>query len=353
MNYGVEICLRELLFEQECVIIPNFGGFLSQYKSAEIDHLQHLIYPPTKTISFNRQLKNDDGLLANTYSLLNNVSFAEAAVIVKNWATNFEENLKKNESAVLPKIGTFKWDKKTSTIAFEFDETQNYLAESYGLLPVNAVPIQRNAPVLSPIAPIVEMVQKNEEDAGLTAPFLNNKKKKRDYSSVVSFVAGVAFALALTLPIFNIHAPNLNLNEANVFSVFSKWFEPKTINAEPIAFDNNAIPPVSTDIKVGKPNFVSEVKAEKKAIVVANEVVPTAATIENSKYQIVLGSFTKADNAENYVAKIKSENVSLNVVFYKKGTRNYVAIPAGNNEAEARKVLEKTKADYDCWLKSN
>lgn len=351
MNYSVEICLRELLFEQECVIIPNFGGFLSQYKSAEIDHLQHLIYPPAKTISFNRQLKNEDGLLANTYSLLNKVSFSEAAAIVKNWAAAFEEKLKKEEYAVLPKIGTFKWDKKTNTIAFEFDETQNYLAESYGLLPVNAVPILRNAPVLSPVAPIVEMVQKNEQDAGLNAPFLKEKKKKRDYSSVVSFVAGVAFALALTLPIFNIHAPNLNLNEANVFSVFSKWFAPNPINAEPIAFDNNAIPPISTDIKMGKPNFVSEIKTEKT--VVENKVLPTVSSIENSHYQIVLGSFAKASNAENYVTQIKGKNASLNVVQYKSGTRNYVAIPAGNNEAEARKLLEETKATYDCWLKSN
>ena len=32
--YTVEQCIRELLFEQDCVIIPDFGGFITQYKSA-------------------------------------------------------------------------------------------------------------------------------------------------------------------------------------------------------------------------------------------------------------------------------------------------------------------------------
>ena len=66
MKHSVEICLRELLFVQECVIIPGFGGFLTKYKSADIDYLNYTITPPTKSISFNRQLRNDDGLLVLT-----------------------------------------------------------------------------------------------------------------------------------------------------------------------------------------------------------------------------------------------------------------------------------------------
>ena len=74
MKYSVEICLRELLFVQECVIIP----------------------PPTKSISFNRQLRNDDGLLVNTFSMLNGVPFSEANLFVRKWANQFEATLKAN-----------------------------------------------------------------------------------------------------------------------------------------------------------------------------------------------------------------------------------------------------------------
>ena len=37
--------------------------------SAELDTENELIYPPTKQISFNAQLKSNDGLLANSVAL--------------------------------------------------------------------------------------------------------------------------------------------------------------------------------------------------------------------------------------------------------------------------------------------
>ena len=57
--------INDLLYRYECVIIPGFGALLTQYHSARIDSDTHVLFPPSKTLSFNRQLQTNDGLLAN------------------------------------------------------------------------------------------------------------------------------------------------------------------------------------------------------------------------------------------------------------------------------------------------
>ncbi|NLA48282.1 MAG: hypothetical protein GX876_02335, partial [Bacteroidales bacterium] len=56
--------IRELLFSHDCVIVPGFGGFVGNYAPARIDRATSTFYPPSKQISFNRNLRNNDGLLA-------------------------------------------------------------------------------------------------------------------------------------------------------------------------------------------------------------------------------------------------------------------------------------------------
>ena len=54
----------QLLRHLDCVIIPDFGGFVAQYKTASLDGVTGYS-PPSKQILFNINLKNNDGLLAN------------------------------------------------------------------------------------------------------------------------------------------------------------------------------------------------------------------------------------------------------------------------------------------------
>ena len=55
--------IEVLLFENDCVIIPNFGGFVTHYTPSKRDVKENLFIPPTRVIGFNDQLKLNDGLL--------------------------------------------------------------------------------------------------------------------------------------------------------------------------------------------------------------------------------------------------------------------------------------------------
>ena len=81
--------ISDLLYRYECVIVPDFGAFLTQFKSASVHATTNAFYPPKKKLSFNSQLINNDGLLANYISKTEMISHEEAntkiAFLVKSF----------------------------------------------------------------------------------------------------------------------------------------------------------------------------------------------------------------------------------------------------------------------------
>ena len=55
--------IKELLYQYECVIIPQLGAFLTQPIAIRIDREQGIFFPPGKELSFNGLLTHNDGLL--------------------------------------------------------------------------------------------------------------------------------------------------------------------------------------------------------------------------------------------------------------------------------------------------
>ena len=70
--------ISDLLYRYECVILPGFGAFLTNRKSAQVIKGTHQFAPPFKSISFNVQLKQNDGLLVNYISKSEKISYETA-----------------------------------------------------------------------------------------------------------------------------------------------------------------------------------------------------------------------------------------------------------------------------------
>lgn len=134
--------ISDLLLEHDCVIIPGFGGFICNYMPAELHPILHTVSPPSKAISFNRNLKSNDGLLINFIAERGNVSFIEATEVVNTWVKSSVSLLKKNEDVLLRKIGKLHHDIE-SNLLFEPDESTNYLKSSFGLRTLTVAPIIR------------------------------------------------------------------------------------------------------------------------------------------------------------------------------------------------------------------
>ena len=124
--------ISDLLYRYECVILPEFGAFLTQVQSAQIHSTTHAFYPPKKKISFNAQLTSTDGLLANYISQSEAIPYQEATLRIKNYVRFLYDGLHKGESQEIKNVGTLTFD-SDHKLHFEPSYHLNYLADSFGL----------------------------------------------------------------------------------------------------------------------------------------------------------------------------------------------------------------------------
>jgi nucleoid DNA-binding protein len=140
----VAFYISELLYSNDCVILPGFGGFVSSYAPAKIHPVNHTFYPPSKNILFNSKLTRDDGLLVDYVATEQQISYSEAKSIVDTFIHELETKIQKGKKTALNGIGIFFLDKK-GNLLFDPDSRTNYLEESFGLPSIVMRPIDRKS----------------------------------------------------------------------------------------------------------------------------------------------------------------------------------------------------------------
>ena len=75
--------IASLLRENDCVIVPGFGGFIAHYAPAQQENEDFVFLPPMRVMGFNPQLRINDGLLAQSYMSVYGFSFPEAVKIIQ------------------------------------------------------------------------------------------------------------------------------------------------------------------------------------------------------------------------------------------------------------------------------
>ncbi|MBI9066009.1 MAG: SPOR domain-containing protein [Salinivirgaceae bacterium] len=141
-----------LLFIHDCVILPGFGGFVSNERSAIHNEVNHTFHPPKKDVLFNKNLTYNDGLLINYLAKNLNISYTEAKKRIQEEVQKAWLKLDKNEEVVFNGVGSFKYDKNQNLI-FTAEETENFLIDSYGLSSFRFPPLsyQKNAREIIPL----------------------------------------------------------------------------------------------------------------------------------------------------------------------------------------------------------
>lgn len=142
----IEPFISKLLYDHDCVIIADFGGFVANYKSSFLHPAQHTISPPSKKIAFNSSLKMNDGLLASYIAENNATTYFEACKLISIFVEESINLLENGRKVHLDKIGTLFYNSEKK-IQFSPDLTTNYLLDSFGLTPVHSPAIRRDTPV--------------------------------------------------------------------------------------------------------------------------------------------------------------------------------------------------------------
>lgn len=123
--------IAELLHHHNCVIVPNFGGFIANYTSATIHPIDRRIWPPSKHVLFNPKLVNNDGLLGQTIAETNQISYPLAIDFINDSVKKWQVDLAKGKRVEIGEIGFLV--QENGQILFEQNREINLLLQAYGL----------------------------------------------------------------------------------------------------------------------------------------------------------------------------------------------------------------------------
>ncbi|WP_062054973.1 SPOR domain-containing protein [Aquimarina longa] len=310
--------ISELLYRYECVIVPGFGAFLTRRQPAMIQKDTNSFYPPQKLISFNSQLQNNDGLLANYIASAENISYTDAVAKIQRYIVSLKEKMAQGQRVELEKIGVF-FTSIENTLQFEPIQEVNYLTEAFGLHSF-AYPIIKR-----------EVYKKETEAIEETTPLTFTPEKRRErpylqYAAVAAVVLGIGGFFGLKqVSDTTISYNNQELKKAN--QEIDNKIQEATFEI------TNPLPAINLNI----------IKDDEKGI-----ITDIAAT----KFHIVAGAFRVKSNAYKKIEKLKKLGYNASLIGINKYDLHQVAYETYENRTEAVNALREIKKHQNsgAWL---
>jgi nucleoid DNA-binding protein len=137
--------LEKLLFEQDTVVLPGFGGFTTTKTPATVDYAQGSLLPPSRAIAFNENLTINDGLLVQMLCRDYGMTNDQASHDVQDFVEKTTSALEQREIITLPGVGRL-YKNYAQKVQF-LPDNANFNTESYGLPPLQFSPIMRSREV--------------------------------------------------------------------------------------------------------------------------------------------------------------------------------------------------------------
>ncbi|MEA3503571.1 MAG: hypothetical protein U9R32_00015 [Bacteroidota bacterium] len=358
--------ISELLYNNECVIIPELGGFISNYQSSEILSGKNLFVPPSKKILFNSKLTNNDGLLANYIAEEENISFKEANKIISRFVLRCNTELNNKQKVRFPGVGIIFRD-ENNKLLFEQNTTVNYLPEAFGLTPFNSPMIKRETPY--------ERFDKKIKNS----PIQTNRKT--GFVRTLKWAAVIVPIMAVgSLTIFNVNYLK------NKYSEYAVYFSPitgdkidetenKPLNIEDIKnklaqkrkelakfniTTTSIIPTGGNSISNNNSHPAKEISEEAvtetpiktEAETNKQTVLETPIIVNSSAFHIITGSFKNIKNANKHIIELKASGFSP--VLLEQNRYGFYRVSAISEISRTKAVSQlsviKTENYPDAWL---
>lgn len=331
--------IRQLLVLHDCVIIPDFGGFVANYQPAEIDFERHVFSPPSKRIGFNRNLSGNDGLLVGYLSERQGMGYVDARRAVAGFVKEVKDRLEKGKPFHFEDIGRFQYDDRHN-LQFEPDDTRNYLIDSYGLSRFTATPLE-DYDVRKKINKF-----RDRPPAG--------KRPARKVLRRVLVAIPVLVALAL-IPLKTHYLDDLNLD----FSSF-QWLKKKEVVTGQPATPGQT---VHYTEEGGGRNEEGVLPAREEAQPIREEKEITGEEIPEEdlpapaviRYYLIAGSFRQEENARTLHNELLSEGYSSEIMEAGNGYLR-VSMSVFDNKEEALQSLQSIRQQpgrQSVWLLKN
>lgn len=376
--------VEELLYRHQCVIIPDFGAFVSNRRAAELTQ-DNTFSPPQKELTFNSRLTYNDGLLAKHISEVEKISYEEAQEYIKTTANQWKEVLQNKQQLVFDNLGTFVQG-TNGNIVFEPSNKENYLTDSFGMSSFTAHQVNKEEEATATV-----------QEASMENPIVSPEeaqagKPKRKLPVLVKYAAvGVVALSAISYGVY------MFLNQPSTETTTVVQADPQVVQQkleekirnEQAAFLQNPIEvseavavEVKKDAKLAKrlaeeakqkakaeaaaeaqaqKQAEAEARAKEKAQAAANQKSAdsqnqSASTSQTSlgNFHLIAGAFSSEQNAQNRIKQLK-QNGYTDASIVGKNAKGLILVSykSFNTKAEAEaEVVQFKSKGLDTWVYS-
>ncbi len=288
---NTEKYIADLLHEHDCVIIPGFGGFIGNYLHARIHPVHHTFFPPSKSLLFNINLKQNDGLLASRIAFRENISYEQALLNIQSLVERWNYQLKEQQFLVIDPIGKLTRNKEGS-LQFDQENSINFLPDSYGLASFVSPAIRR--------AGFQEKMEK-KINRYMEAPKAQQRMLPKPLKWAAILILPIGMATYFGITNFNV-IKNLKVNYSALFysapdapNVTTK-VSPKTLTIRTPAVENPKKRLVASEV-AGITSVTTPLPAEN----------PPASQSSLKPFAIIVGAFRLRENADRLVTNLRQK----------------------------------------------
>lgn len=323
--------IEELLYKNDCVILPTIGGFIVNPTTAQIDFVEQQLCPPNKTVSFNPKLVNNDGLLVHHVSQRQHISYKRAQADIEVYTRQIEQELFENKIVHFDNIGKLYFN-SDSKLEFVPEET-NFLRSAYGLPTISCRPILRSKDYL-------------KQPASATATATIPRRSKRKGTAFLTPIRIVVAAAVLLFILGGSYIRSTYFNQPN--------------STNPTIAAKKTITPAKKEQQVAAASILpsttsTPIEASTEEIVTEEEptttIDDTPVVDENTEnYIIVLGAFGKEKNAYRLADKLAKDNYLPDVTV--KNGLNRVGVQLNCTPEELAEHLQFLQKNYNkkAWV---
>ena len=366
--------ISQLLLTNDCVIIPNFGGFVANPKPAQLVPTLNKLIPPSKEISFNKNLRQNDGLLADFISREERISYKEAINQIEGAVDQLKAMLKADQQINIPQIGLLY--SKQDTLLFEpLVHGDNLLLQAYGLESLFAKPLLKDKETSPKINQVVEVKKEPAKVVSIAASTrLVGRSKVRKLERVLSYVGAACIAplfiyiawLLLNINTFssrNFTYADLNPIGDKVCALYTPRLVTKEILTEesmafmPLLYEKKQADVVALSLADGQEGdthrkiWVKMREPNRTKIISTRVANSDIISSEKQLYHLIAGCFMQYNNAERLVNKFRSLGYQNATIVDRKNGLYRVSVDGFNNEVEARQqLIELNNSGVSSWL---
>ena len=315
MKNSIEYYISQLLYKNDCVIVMNFGGFVCSSISANLNKKTGILTPPNKSILFNPQLKDNDGLLINHIAQSEGISQEDAKINLLKFVEQSLENLNKFKSCRFEEIGLFTLN-SDKNIIFTQDLKTNYNLNAFGFQDIINNKITR-------------------DNSEIIEESLKLIKKKNNFTT-----KRLLKAAAIIIPLIGISFLSIT-QEERINNIYTQ-----IANVNPISFKKDKV-----NLLKNQGNKEIKIKEEIQPEIINNEVsqVFKEVIIPSQKFYIIAGAFSVEKNANKLKNRLNSWNYNSTIIKNEKMMR--VSYDSFDSKEQALILLSKIrKENPQAWI---